>query len=371
MGGWRKKCHNLQTKNRTSGRMLALLLFAALVLFAAWQNRRLGEARRAGLPEAPAYATRVPPLLNFLTVGMGGFRGIVAEVLWSRADRLQEEGRYFELVQLSGWITWLDPHATGAWTYNAWNMAYNITAMMRRPADRQRWLFHGIALLRDHGLPANPHAASLYRDLAWFYQHKIGSADDSAHLLYKLSLAQAMAPCLQPDGTLSNAPANRAALAACRLDVDRMQLLEQRFGPLDWRVPASHAIYWAWQGLEHARGQERLASRRAVYQPLMQCVLAGRLDGDLSQGVYHAGPLPSVVRPAVQFLEETIRETPTAGTRSAYVFFLLYAIRQASESGDTTQATAWLRDLNRTGEGLFSPMTLEAVVRGERPEMLR
>ena len=93
-----------------------LLLAAALVLFAAWQNRRLGDARRAGLPEAPAYAAQVPPFLNFLTIGLGGFRGVAAEVLWSRADRLQEEGRYFELVQLSEWITWLDPHATEAWS---------------------------------------------------------------------------------------------------------------------------------------------------------------------------------------------------------------------------------------------------------------
>lgn len=350
---------------------LALLLFAALVLLAAWLNRHLGDARRAGLSEAPAYATRAPPFLNFLTVGLGGFRGMAAEVLWSRADRLQEEGRYFELVQLSEWITWLDPHATGAWTYNAWNMAYNISAMMRRPADRQRWVFHGIALLRDHGLPANPHSASLYRDLAWFYQHKIGSTDDSAHLTYKLSLAQSMAPWLHPDGTVADTPANRTALATYRLDVDRMRLLENRFGPLDWRVASSHAIYWAWQGLEHARDQERLACRRAVYQPLIQCVQAGRFDGDLTQGVYRATSNPTVVLPAVKFLEETIRETPTPGTRSAYAFFLLHAIQQANASGNTTQAETWLRDLNRACEGMFRPMTIEEVLLGKKPETLR
>ena len=352
-------------------RLASPLLFAALVLFAAWQNRRRGEARRAGLPEAPAYAAQVPPFLNFLTVGLGGFRGVAAEALWSRADRLQEEGRYFELVQLSQWITWLDPHATEAWTYNAWNMAYNIGAMMRRPADRLRWVSHGIALLRDRGLPANPNSAKLYRDLAWFYQHKIGSADDSAHITYKLALAAEMTPLLQPNGAVADTPSNRTALAALRLDADRMLQLERQFGSLDWRVAASHAVYWASMGLEHARDPERLASRRAVYQPLIQCVLAGRFDGDLSAGVYRAKPNPEVVRPALQFLEETFRETPTRGVRTAYAFFLLHAIRQAQEGGDTAQAGTWLRDLNRVGEGVFHPMTLDAVLRGQMPEMLK
>ena len=64
---------------------------------------------------------------------------------------------------------------------------------MRRPEDRVRWVAHGIALLRDRGIPANPHNARLYRDLAWFFQHKIGGDDDSAHLAYKLVLATGMA----------------------------------------------------------------------------------------------------------------------------------------------------------------------------------
>ena len=352
-------------------RLATPLLFAALVLFAAWQNRRLGDARRAGLPGAPAYATQVPPFLNFLTVGLGGFRGVAAEVLWSRADRLQEEGRYFELVQLSEWITGLDPHATEAWTYNAWNMAYNISAMMRRPADRLRWVSHGIMLLRDRGIPANPNSAKLYRDLAWFYQHKIGAADDTAHLTYKLSLAAAMAPLLKPNGAVSDTPENRAALAEYRLDTDHMLRLERQFGPLDWRVAASHAVYWASLGLEHARGAERLACRRAIYQPLIQCVLAGRFDGDLTAGVYHAAPNPLVVHPALQFLEETLRETPARGVRTATAFFLLYTIRQANEEGNTAQAETWLRELNRVGEGTYRPMTLDAVLRGQTPEMLR
>ena len=89
----------------TLRRAAVVAAMLALVVLAAWQNRRLTAIRRAGLPEAPAYAIRVPPLLTFVTVGLGGFRGMAAEVLWARADRLQDEGRYLELVQLAdGWI---------------------------------------------------------------------------------------------------------------------------------------------------------------------------------------------------------------------------------------------------------------------------
>lgn len=351
-------------------RLAVPFALAALVLLAAWQSHRLADERRAGLPEAPAYASQVPPFLNFLTVGLGGFRGLAAEVLWSRADRLQNEGRYFELVQLYEWITWLDPHATETWAYSAMTMAYDISAMMRRPADRLRWVAHGVALLRDRGLPTNPNNARLHRELAWIYQHKIGSTEDTAHVLYKLSLAAAMAPLLQPDGTVSHAPASRAALAALHLDADTMLQLERKYGPLDWRVPASHAVYWASLGLEHAHGQERLACRRAVYQPLIQCVQAGRFEGDPARGIYRAAPNPAVIRPAVQFLEETFREWPTRGVRMAYSYFLLQAIRQAGTGSDRAQAEAWLRDLNRAGDGVFRPMALDAVLQGQTPEML-
>ncbi len=352
-------------------RLLPLGLLVGVALLVIGQNRHLAEVRRAGLPDAPAYTTDAPPFLNFLTVGLGGFRGVAAEVLWARAERLQEEGRYFELVQLAGWITWLDPHATEAWVYNAWNMAYNISVMMRRPADRVRWVEHGIALLRDAGLVANARSARLYRELAWLYQHKIGSSDDTAHLAYKMSLAATMAPLVQADGRVADTPANRVALAALRLDAVRMRQVEEQFGPLDWRLASSHAVYWAVQGLPYARSQERLASRRAVYQPLLQALRAGRYTGAFSQGAFSVVPNPHILRPALRFMAETLHETPSAGVRMAYAAFLIQAIREADAQGEAEQVAAWLQELQRVGQGVLRPITLEAIRRGESPEAAR
>ena len=50
----------------------------------------------------------------------------------------------------------------------------------------------GIELLRDDGLRYNPNEALLYRELGWFFQHKMGQNLDDAHLVYKYNWAVAM-----------------------------------------------------------------------------------------------------------------------------------------------------------------------------------
>ena len=87
-------------------------------------------------------------------------------------------------MQLADWITTLDPRAIGAWVYNSWNLAYNISAMMPRFEDRQTWVDAGISLLRDRAIPANPGSPQLYRELGWLYQNKLGDATEPAHEHY-------------------------------------------------------------------------------------------------------------------------------------------------------------------------------------------
>jgi hypothetical protein len=323
--------------NHTLG--MALLL-AALVGLAACQSHRLIDMRRHGLPTAPAYAADTPPVLNLVMVGLGGFRGIAAEILWFRADRLQQEGRYVELVQLSAWIAQLDPRATETWAYSAWNMAYNISAMMNRPEDRLRWVAHGVSLLRDDALAWNPTDARLYRELAWLYLHKVGSDSDTAHIVYKLSLAEALAPLVQADGTLRDDGRADRGLAELRLEPARMRALQARFGPIDWRLPESLALYWAWQGVSHAAGLERLACRRTVYQSLMTSVARGRFTGDLAAGRWQTAPNPALTPATLAFLEETYAAFPTAGVREAFGYFLVSRVRAAHAAGDDTAARA-------------------------------
>ena len=141
-----------------------------------------------------------PPSLAFATVAMGAFRGLVVDVLWLRADRLKEQGQFFDAKQLAEWITTLQPRFASVWEFQAWNMAYNISVSLPsdQPQERWRWVKNGYELLRDQGIPLNPRSISLYRELGRIFQHKIGAVSDDAHKYYKLQLATAMEPLLGP-----------------------------------------------------------------------------------------------------------------------------------------------------------------------------
>jgi hypothetical protein len=142
-----------------------------------------------------------PPSLAFATVAMGAFRGLVVDALWIRADKLKEEGQFFDARQLAEWITTLQPRFAAVWEFQAWNMAYNISVAIpaTQPDQRWRWVKNGYELLRDKGIPLNPKSIQLYRELARIFQHKIGGVSDDAHKYYKIQLASAMEPLLRSE----------------------------------------------------------------------------------------------------------------------------------------------------------------------------
>lgn len=141
-----------------------------------------------------------PPSLAFATVAMGAFRGLVVDILWMRADKLKEQGQFFDAKQLAEWITILQPRFASVWEFQAWNMAYNISVAIpaTKPDQRWQWVKNGYELLRDDGIRLNPKSITLYRELGRIFQHKIGGVSDDAHKYYKLQLALAMEPLLGP-----------------------------------------------------------------------------------------------------------------------------------------------------------------------------
>ncbi len=139
-----------------------------------------------------------PPSLAFATVALGAFRGLIVDILWLRADRLKQEGQFFEAKQLAEWIGTLQPRFGAVWAFQAWNMAYNISVAIpaSQPEQRWRWVRNGFELLRDKGIHLNPGDIGLYRELAWIFLHKISGITDNAHFYYKLQLAEAMQPLI-------------------------------------------------------------------------------------------------------------------------------------------------------------------------------
>ena len=144
----------------------------------------------------------MPPSLAFATIATGAFRGLVVDVLWMRADKLKDEGQFFDARQLAEWITILQPRFASVWEFHAWNMAYNISVAIpaTQPDQRWRWVRNGYELLRDEAIDKYKlKNISLYRELARIFQHKIGGVSDDAHKYYKLQLAMSMEPLLRSE----------------------------------------------------------------------------------------------------------------------------------------------------------------------------
>ncbi len=306
----------------------ALALWAAGALHVRLAHPGQPAAGRAATNNRPA-----PPLVTFTTVMLGGFRGILADMLWLRVSTLQEEGRYFELVQLADWITKLEPYATAIWSFHAWNLAYNISAVMADDEDRWRWVQNGIRLLRDEGIVLNPDDPELYRDLGWLFQNKIGANLDTAHLHYKRQWAALMTAALggaRPDyeRLRTDAAAAGGLRAAYGLDVARMRAAETRYGPLDWRLPQPHALYWASEGLRRTRNGRDLGCERMLYQSLADTFRRGTLTYDATQGVYQTSLCPAAFPPACTAYERTLNHFPIEAVHTAYRNFLGEAVER-------------------------------------------
>ncbi len=259
-----------------------LLLIMAGLTAATHLNRILVEDRRTyGITQADP-AINAPPLVVFTTVALGGFRGIIADMLWMRSSRLQYEGKYFELVQLADWITKLEPRFTDVWAYHAWNLTYNISVLFSSPEDRWRWVRHGVTLLRDEGLRYNPDEPRLLFELGWFFQHKIGGDTDDAHLYYKQAWAAEMQTLFggdRPDyARIAQNPIIRQQLIGdYKLDPAIMQQIERDHGPLDWRLPQAHAVYWATLSQRAGGPIDAGFAKRMIYQSMTDAFRRGLL----------------------------------------------------------------------------------------------
>ncbi|MFH0954334.1 MAG: hypothetical protein V1873_08400 [Verrucomicrobiota bacterium] len=316
-----------------------LLLAAAAGLWLAGRlNSPLVELRRKYRLDQADPLQNSPPLVAFTTVALGGFRGVLADLLWIRASKLQEQGKYFELVQLADWITKLEPRFTQVWAFHAWNMAYNISVLFNDPEDRWRWVRHGISLLRDEGLKYNAGDAQLCRELGWLFQHKIGGYYDQAHRYYKEQWAREMMALFdgpRPDyDALMAAPTNSPEYATARKLIDVYQLdprlmkqEDDEYGPLDWRLPQAHAIYWALQAKRYASGFEAIAADRMIFQSLAQAFREGRLFLDSAENAFIPSPNLDILPRVLKAFNQALAEFPDQDSiKAAHQHFLEEAI---------------------------------------------
>lgn len=146
------------------------------------RDLQLTFAVDANQGEAPQYA--------LLAAGLGSFRGVAVNALWYRLEMMKRDGKFAEANTLGIWISNLQPRFPHVWSFLAWNMAYNISVETYTPQERYDWVNKGIKLLREQGIPYNPNAVRLYRELGWILFHKVGQSTDDVNWYYKGEFAR-------------------------------------------------------------------------------------------------------------------------------------------------------------------------------------
>jgi hypothetical protein len=311
--------------NRRVKKIAVLLLVVGLLFGVSRVQNSLNRDRDTlGLTRVQPLEN-APPVLAFTTVALGGFRGLISNLLWIRASELQDEDKFFEMAQLADWITKLEPHFAQVWVNQAWNMAYNISVKFKDYPDRWRWVRRGIELLRDEGRVYNPNEVLIYRELAWFFQHKMGANLDDANMYYKQEWANEMAEVFAKKAPNLDELINpqtddqkrRAALLRDKFKMDPklMKELDERYGPLEWRLPEAHAIYWAYLGLEQAKKNptkvnpdDLITLRRAIYQSMQLSFQRGRLEANPYDRAFEFGPNLDIIPKVVAAYEEAMKE---------------------------------------------------------------
>lgn len=105
------------------------------------------------------------------TLMLGGFRGVACDLMWMRAQKAQDAGRYYESVAIAQAIRRMQPRFEQIWEFLAYNMAYNIAAETEDPEAKWAWFLAG-AEFNIEGCLRNPNSDRLLRHLAWIFHHK-------------------------------------------------------------------------------------------------------------------------------------------------------------------------------------------------------
>ncbi len=154
--------------------LIIVSLFGAMLPYSQWLNKEKSEK---DLGEAAIGQVDTGSFMLKLAL-LGGARGIAANVLWTRAEELKRDQDWDRMKATVDLITKLQPHFLSVWTFQGWNLAYNVSVEWDAPEDKYEWIKQGIKFLQE-GVEKNTRSPDLVWDTAWTYYHKIGFSDES------------------------------------------------------------------------------------------------------------------------------------------------------------------------------------------------
>jgi tetratricopeptide (TPR) repeat protein len=124
------------------------------------------------------------PLSAAASAALGGFRGLAVDMLWMQSDSMINERQFYQLITYYTLISTLQPNFPSVWVYNAWNLAYNISAEWGQPDEKWLWIKKGIEFAKE-GLIYNPESAELNFYAGWLYFSKVAKNSYFAAKIYQ------------------------------------------------------------------------------------------------------------------------------------------------------------------------------------------
>lgn len=156
------------------GKTIILYLVLAVVCMAAARpvEARLAAMRQSsGMAACSGTGSRAGAAGMAFVRCLGGLRSILADLIWIRALRMQEEKRSYEVVTLLDGLLVMQPHFTSVWKFQAEVLAFDFTAQYDS-SESLRWAERGINVL-ERGVELNPSSGMLEESLAHVYMRKL------------------------------------------------------------------------------------------------------------------------------------------------------------------------------------------------------
>jgi hypothetical protein len=190
----------------------------------------------------------------------------------------------------------------------------------------------------------------------------MGQNLDDANGYYKQEWATEMMPFFGANGTnfenlifpQNSADRTNALLLRERYKIDPVfaQKVDAQYGPLDWRLPEAHAIYWYARGLEKAKEDpdkvkqdDLITLRRGIYQSIPQAFKHGRIiSNPFNQRVELVPNLDLIPKASDAYLQMYAEEAnpgQKAGILRAHRNFLRDAIYFLYENNRIADAAKW------------------------------
>lgn len=165
--------------------MAALLIPLYLVSAPSFKNPDGGASpggvltrMRAEQGLSQANLGEIDPASESMKLATLGMRGIAANLLWEKANEYKKKEQWDNLRATLNQIAMLQPNFITVWSFQAWNLSYNVSVEFDNYEHRYHWVKKGIEFLMQ-GIRYNTKEPRLLWDLGWFFGHKLGRSDET------------------------------------------------------------------------------------------------------------------------------------------------------------------------------------------------